>query len=350
MNASQIFDALKKKIFSPVYFFYGEEPFYIDELTNYIEKNALDEASREFNQSIVYGLDVSARDVVVYGLDVSARDVVDLSRRFPMMSNYQVVIVKEAQNIQDFEQLTDYFEKPSETTILIINYKYRKLDRRKMLYKSLNKSKKVVLFESSRVYDNNIDNNIPGWILERVQVLGHTINPKSISMLAEFLGNDLGRINNELNKLTINLKPGEAITEDLIERNIGISKDFNVFEFTKALGKRDIFHALRIIQYFEANPKQNPLQMVNVLLYTFFMKALLYHQLKNENKNTIAAKLGISPFFVNDYRMAAQNYGPSKIKEIISGIRQLDLKSKGFGATDTSSYGPLKEWAFRVVS
>ncbi len=334
MNASQIFDALKKKIFSPVYFFYGEEPFYIDELTNYIEKNALDEASREFNQSIVYGLDVSARDVV------------DLSRRFPMMSNYQVVIVKEAQNIQDFEQLIDYFEKPSETTILVINYKYRKLDRRKMLYKSLNKSKKVVLFESSRVYDNNI----PGWILERVQVLGHTINSKSISMLAEFLGNDLGRINNELNKLTINLKPGEAITEDLIERNIGISKDFNVFEFTKALGKRDIFHALRIIQYFEANPKQNPLQMVNVLLYTFFIKALLYHQLKNENNNTIAAKLGISPFFVNDYRMAAQNYSPSKIKEIISGIRQLDLKSKGIGAIDTTSYGPLKEWAFKAVS
>ncbi len=334
MNASQIFDTLKKKIFSPVYFFYGEEPFYIDELTNYIEKNALDEASREFNQSIVYGLDVSARDVV------------DLSRRFPMMSNYQVVIVKEAQNIQDFEQLIDYFEKPSETTILIVNYKYRKLDKRKMLYKKLDASKKVVLFESSRVYDNNI----PGWISERVQVLGHTINPKSISMLAEFLGNDLGRINNELNKLTINLKPGEAITEDLIEQNIGISKDFNVFEFTKALGKRDIFHALRIIQYFEANPKQNPLQMVNVLLYTFFIKALLYHQLKNENKNTIAAKLGIPPFFVNDYRMVAQNYGPSQIKEIISGIRQLDLKSKGFGATDTGSYGPLKEWAFRVVS
>ncbi|GMT44346.1 MAG: DNA polymerase III subunit delta [bacterium] len=334
MNASQIFDALKNKIFSPVYFFYGEEPFYIDELTSYIEKNALDEASREFNQSIVYGLDVSARNVI------------DLSRRFPMMSNYQVVIVKEAQNIQDFEKLIDYFEKPSETTILIINYKYRKLDKRKMFYKRLNKSKKVVLFESSRVYDNNI----PGWILERVHVLGHTINSKSISMLAEFLGNDLGRINNELNKLTINLKPGEAITEDLIEQNIGISKDFNVFEFTKALGKRDIFHALRIIQYFEANPRQNPLQMVNVLLYTFFIKALLYHQLKNENKNTIAAKLGISPFFVDDYRMAAQNYGPSKIKEIISGIRQLDLKSKGFGATDAGSYGPLKEWAFRVVS
>ncbi len=334
MNASEILDALKKRNFSPVYFFYGEEPFFIDELTGYMEKNVLDDASREFNQTIVYGLDVTARDVAY------------LSRRFPMMSDYQLVIVKEAQNIQNFDALIDYFDKPSETTILVINYKYRKLDKRKTLYKRLSKSKKVILFESSRIYENKV----PVWISERAHILGHTITPKSEMMLAEFLGTDLARINNELNKLTINLQPGQAITEDLIERYIGISKDFNVFELQKALGKRDIFHALRIIQYFEANPKQNPLQMVNVLLYAYFMKVLLYHQLKNENKNTIAAKLGVSPFFVDDYRIAVQNYSPAKVKEIISGIRELDLKSKGFGATDTTSYGPLKEWAFRVVS
>ena len=334
MNASEILDALKKRNFSPVYFFYGEEPFFIDELTGYMEKNVLDDASREFNQTIVYGLDVTARDVAY------------LSRRFPMMSDYQLVIVKEAQNIQNFDALIDYFDKPSETTILVINYKYRKLDKRKTLYKRLSKSKKVILFESSRIYENKV----PVWISERAHILGHTITPKSEMMLAEFLGTDLARINNELNKLTINLQPGQAITEDLIERYIGISKDFNVFELQKALGRRDIFHALRIIQYFEANPKQNPLQMVNVLLYAYFMKVLLYHQLKNENKNTIAAKLGVSPFFVDDYRIAVQNYSPAKVKEIISGIRELDLKSKGFGATDTTSYGPLKEWAFRVVS
>ncbi len=334
MNASEIFDALKKKIFSPVYFFYGEEPFYIDELTGYMEKNVLDDASGEFNRTIVYGLDVTARDVV------------DPSRRFPMMGNYQLVIVKEAQNIQNFDLLIDYFDKPSETTILVINYKYRKLDKRKMLYKRLYKSKKVVLFESARVYENKV----PVWISERAHMLGHTITPKSEMMLAEFLGTDLSRINNELNKLTINLQPGQSITEDMIERYIGISKDFNVFELQKALGKRDVFHALRIIQYFEANPKQNPLQMVNVLLYTYFMKVLLYHQLKNESKNTIASKLGISPFFVDDYRVAAQNFSSVKVKEIISGIRGLDLKSKGIGAVDTTSYGPLKEWVFRVVS
>ncbi len=334
MKVSEIFDSLKKKIFSPVYFFYGEEPFYIDELTGYMEKNVLDEASREFNQN------------TVYGLDVTAREVADLSRRFPMMGDYQLVIVKEAQNIQNFDALADYIDHPMDTTILVVNYKYRKLDKRKSLYKKLSKSKKVVLFESSRVYDNQI----PAWISERVHLLGHTITPKSEMMLAEYLGADLSRINNELNKLTINLQPGQAITEDLIERYIGISKDFNVFELQKALGKRDIFHALRIIRYFEANPKQNPLQMVNVLLFTYFMKVLLYHQLKNENNNTIASKLGVSPFFLNDYRVAAQNFSPAKVKEIISGIRQLDLKSKGFGATDTTSYGPLKEWVFRLVA
>ncbi len=334
MNASEIFDTLKKKIFSPVYFFYGEEPFYIDELTGYMEKNVLDDASGEFNRTIVYGLDVTARDVV------------DLSRRFPMMGNYQLIIVKEAQNIQNFDVLIDYFDKPSETTILVINYKYKKLDKRKMLYKKLYKSKKVVLFESARVYENKV----PVWISERVHMLGHTITPKSEMMLAEFLGTDLARINNELNKLTINLQPGQSITEDMIERYIGISKDFNVFELQKALGRRDIFHALRIIQYFEANPKQNPLQMVNVLLFSYFMKVLMYHQLKNENKNSIASKLGVSPFFVDDYRIAAQNFGPVKVKEIISGIRELDLKSKGIGAVDTTSYGPLKEWVFRAVS
>jgi len=334
LNASEIFDTLKKKIFSPVYFFYGEEPFYIDELTGYMEKNVLDDASGEFNRTIVYGLDVTARDVV------------DLSRRFPMMGNYQLIIVKEAQNIQNFDVLIDYFDKPSETTILVINYKYKKLDKRKMLYKKLYKSKKVVLFESARVYENKV----PVWISERVHMLGHTITPKSEMMLAEFLGTDLARINNELNKLTINLQPGQSITEDMIERYIGISKDFNVFELQKALGRRDIFHALRIIQYFEANPKQNPLQMVNVLLFSYFMKVLMYHQLKNENKNSIASKLGVSPFFVDDYRIAAQNFGPVKVKEIISGIRELDLKSKGIGAVDTTSYGPLKEWVFRAVS
>ena len=334
LNAGEIFSALKNKIYSPVYFFYGDEPFYIDELTGYIEQHVLDEASREFNQT------------VVYGLDVTARDIVDLSRRFPMMGNYQVVIVKEAQNIQDFDPLLAYFDNPLDSTILVINYKYRKLDKRKTLYKRLSKSKKVILFESSKVYDNKI----PAWIADRVRMLGHTITPKAEIMLAEYLGTDLSRIANELNKLTINLQPGEEITAEKVEQNIGISKDFNVFELQKALAKRDAFRALRIVQYFEANPKQNPLQMVNVLLYSYFMKVLMAYQLRNESKNSMASKLGVSPFFVGDYQMAARNYSVARLKEIISGLRQLDLKSKGIGVTDANSYGPMKEWVLKTVS
>ncbi len=334
MNASEIFDALKKKIYAPVYFFYGEEPFYIDELTGYIEQNVLDDATRGFNLS------------VVYGLDVSARDVVDLARRFPMMGNYQVVIVKEAQNIQNFDALTDYFDHPMESTILVINYKYRKLDKRKTLYKRLSKSKKVVLFESSRVYESRI----PHWIAERVRMLGYAITPKSEMMLAEFLGADLSRIANEINKLTIDLQPGETITEELVERKIGISKDFNIFELQNALARRDAFKAMRILLYFEANPKQNPLQMVTVLLFGFFMKVLMVHQLRNESKNAIASKLGVSPFFVGDYQVAARNFSPARIKQMISALRQVDLKSKGLGAAEATSYGPLKEWVLRVVS
>ena len=333
MNAREIFDTLKKKIYSPVYFFYGEEPFYIDELTAYIETHVLDEASKAFNQTIVYGLDVSAKEVA------------DMARRFPMMGDFQVIIVKEAQNIQSFDPLIEYFKNPLESTILVINYKYKKLDKRKTLYKLLNKSNKVVLFESQRVYDNKI----PAWISERVHLLGYTITPKAEMMLAEFLGTDLSRIANEINKLTINLNPGEKITEDLVEQNIGISKEFNVFELQKALGQKDIFRALRIIDYFESNPKQNPLQMVNVLLYGFFMKVLMYHQLRKFDRNTIASKLGIPVFFVTDYQKAAQQYSPEKIKKIITELRQVDMKSKGMGTTENTSYGPLKEWLFKVL-
>ena len=334
-EATRILNALKKKIYSPVYFFYGEEPFYIDELTSWIEKNVLDEAERGFNQTIVYGRDVSSREVV------------DLARSFPMMGNFQVIIVKEAQSINNLEEpLIAYLKNPLDSTLLVINYKYKKLDKRKVLYKTLSKSKKVVLFESARLYDNQI----PDWISGRVHALGFTINIKSVNLLAEYLGTDLGKINNELGKLIINLEPGEKITEDHIEQNIGISKEFNIFELNKALGKRDVFHAYRIVQYFEANPKQNPLQMVVVMTYTFFVKVFIYHQISRESKSSIASKLGVPAFFVKDYEIAAKNYSPQQIKKIIAGLRQIDLKSKGLGTSEANSYGPLKELLFQQMS
>ena len=330
----QVLESLKNKTYSPVYFLYGEESFYIDELTNYIEQNTLDEADRDFNQ------------LVVYGRDVSTREVIDQARRFPMMGNYLLVIVKEAQDIRDLEPLESYFKKPTESTILVINYKYKKLDKRKALYKLLSKSQDVVLFESPKLYDNKI----PDWISNRVREMGFLIPPASALLLSEYLGNDLNRISNELKKLIINLKPGDSITSELIEQNIGISKEFNIFELTKAISKKDAFRAFRIIQYFEANPKQNPLFLVIPMLYSYFMKVFLFHQVSRESKSDAAKKLGINPFFYDEYKIAARNYPPETLKQIIAQLHDLDLKSKGVGLRDATSYGPLKEFTLQVLA
>jgi len=333
LRFEQIINDIENKIFFPVYFFYGEESFFIDQLTYFIEANALDESVKEFNQS------------VVYGRDVSVRDLIDLARRFPMMGNYQLVIVKEAQDIKGIEGLETYIDSYLDTTILVINYKYRKLDKRKAFYKKLNSTKDVVLFESQRLYDNQI----PAWIDKTTRLLGYGINPVASRLLSDHLGNDLGKIYNEIEKLVINVEPGQSISEDDIERNIGISKDFNVFEFQNALGTKNALKAQRIVQYFEANPKEHPLQMITVMLHNYFIKVFLYTQLKNKDPKLIAAEIGVHPFFLKDYKTAAAAYSPQKIKQIMSDIRVLDLKSKGVGSTEGNDYGELKELVFKII-
>lgn len=330
----KVLESLKNKTYSPVYFLYGEESFYIDELTNYIEHNTVDEADRDFNQ------------LVVYGRDLTAREVIDQARRFPMMGNILLVVVKEAQDIKDLEPLESYFKKPTESTILVINYKHKKLDKRKALYKLLSKSEKVVLFESAKLYDNKI----PDWISDKVREMGFLIPPASALLLSEYLGNDLNRISNELKKLIISLKPGDIITSDLIEQNIGISKEFNIFELTKAISNKDAFRAFRIIQYFEANPKQNPLFLVIPMLFSYFMKVFLFHQVSRESKSDASRKLGINPFFYGEYKMAAKNYPPEQLKQIIAQLHDLDLKSKGVGLRDATSFGPLKDFTLQILS
>jgi len=333
MTAEEIIKDLQNKIYSPVYFFYGEEPYFIDVLINYIEHNVLDDSQREFNQ------------MVVYGRDVSPKDISDLSRRFPMMGNYQVVIVKEAQDVKNIQELDIYLESLPDTTILVIGYKYRKLDKRKTFYKKLSKSKNIVLFESQKLKDYQV----PAWIDKSAREMGFTITPVATELLYEHLGNDLGKIRNELNKLAINLETGSEVTVDEIEKNIGISKDFNVFELHKSLGQRNALKAQRIVNYFEDNPKEHPLQMISVLLHNHFMKVFLYHQISNRNPREIAAELGINPFFVDDYKNAAKVFSQQKIKSIISDIRTLDLKSKGVGSTDASGYGELKTLVFKII-
>lgn len=333
MKFEQIIADIQNKIFASVYFLYGEEPFFIDQLTSYIEKNALDDDFKEFNQSIVYGRDVSPTDVI------------DIARRFPMMGNYQLVIVKEAQSMNNIEALETYLQAPLSSTILVVCYKYKKLDKRKSFYKSLNKSSDSILFASDRLRDYQI----PEWIEKTASVMGYSINPASSRVLAEYLGNDLGKIHNELDKLAINLEKGAVITEDEIEKHIGISKDFNVFELQNALGRKDALKAQRIVHHFEDNPKEHPLQMISVMLHTFFVKVYIYHHIKNLKPREIAAELGVNPFFVKDFGQASKMYSPQKIKSIISQIKSLDLKSKGVGTADASSYGELKQLVFKII-
>lgn len=333
MEFEQIIKDLQNKIFFPIYFFHGEEPYFIDQLTSFIEKNALEESVKEFNQT------------VVYGRDVEPRDLIDLARRFPMLGNYQLVIVKEAQEIKQLEELEIYIDSPMESTILVIGYKHKKVDKRKGFYKKLSKSKDVIVFDSQRVRDYEI----PRWIERTIRESGYKIEPYAAGMLSEHLGNDLSKISNELKKLMINIVPGAEITRDDVEEHIGISKDFNIFEFQNALWQKDALKAQRIVNYFEANPKEHPIQMISVMLHNFFMKVFLYHQIRNMDDRKIAAELGLNPFFVKDYKQAASVFSIPKIKSIISQIKKLDLKSKGVGSNDAQSYGELKELVFRIM-
>ncbi len=335
MDYEHIIRDIKNNIFSPIYFLWGEEPYFIDKIVDLLEDSILDESLRGFNQTIVYGRDVTTKEII------------DLSRRYPMMGNYQVVIVKEAQYVDKIEELELYLQEPLDTTILIIAYKHKKVDKRKSFYKKINAPKfNSIVFESSKIKDYAI----PKWIETEIKLRGFTIAPVALMLMSEYLGNDLGKIKNEIDKLVINIHPGSNITEIEIEENIGISKDYNLFELQNAMAERDALKAFRIVEYFEANPKEHPLQMITVVLHNYFMKVFKFHQVKNNNQNTIAAELGIAPFFVKDYIKAGRVFPTQKIKQIISDIRILDLKSKGVENLDATNYGILKEFVFKVLN
>jgi DNA polymerase-3 subunit delta len=331
MKFEQIIADLKNKIYRPVYFLYGDEPYFIDFICDYIEDNVLNEAEKEFDQ------------MVMYGRDVDAGTIIDTARRYPMMSTYMVVVVREAQDIYQIESLQTYIENPSKSTILVIAYKYKKLDKRKAFAKSLDKA--GVLFESARMYENQV----PAWITSQVKSRGYQITPKAVTLLAEYLGADLGRIMNEMEKLVINIPEGGMVTEEVIERNIGISKDYNVFELQNALGQKDTVKAQRIIAHFAANPKQNPAVVVLTVLFNFFIKLMVFHQLKDKSRNNVASALSVHPFFVKDYSEAASNYSMKKLRGIISLLRQYDLKVKGVSNATTEDGELLKEMVYKIL-
>ena len=322
---------IKNGNIKPIYFLTGEEPYYIDKISDYIEENILDEIDKGFNQQ------------VMYGRDSTIEDIVSAAKRYPMMAERQVIIVKEAQDLsKNIENLVSYAENPQPTTVLVLNYKYKKLDKRKKLHKAI--AKTGLIYESKKLYENQVSD----WIRRVLSGKKYQIEPKASQMLVEFLGTDLSKIANELDKLMLILPIESIINDKHIEENIGISKDFNNFELQKAVGTKDILKANRIINYFVENPKNNPTVMTISLLNSFFTKLLLFHGLQNKSKDAVSKSLGVGFYFIDDYFTAARNYPMRKVAQVIAFLREADVKSKGVGASQTQR-DILKELLFKIL-
>lgn len=332
-EAKQIVTDIQQGRIKPIYFLTGEEPYYVDKISDYIEENLLSEEEKGFNQ------------MIIYGRDTSVDDIVSNAKRYPMMAERQVVIVKEAQDLsRTIEKLTDYAENPQPTTVLVLCYKYRKLDKRKKLHKVIKKT--GVVFEGKKLYENQVGD----WIIRTMKSRGYPVSPKASQMLVEFLGNDLGKIDNELQKLQLICQKGTSITPELIEENIGISKDFNNFELRNAIGEKDSLKAHRIANYFAQNPKENPIIVTVSLLFAYFSQLLQYHGLPDKSKGAVAKELKINPFFVKDYAIGARNYPMKKVSRAISLIQETDVKSKGVGAGNIPQGDLLKELLVKIMN
>lgn len=329
----QITKDIKAGQLKPIYFLMGEEPYYIDKLTDFIAQNVLEEQERDFNQSILYGRDVTIEDVI------------STAKRFPMMADQQVVIVKEAQELsRTIDKLEAYAENPQPTTVLVFAYKYKTLDKRKKITKLLDKV--GVVYESKKLYENQVGE----WIKRVLAGQGYSIEPKAAAILVEFLGTDLSKINNELEKLKIILPKGHTFTPTDIEENIGFSKDFNNFELRKAIGEKNQVKAYQIIDYFAQNPKDNPLVVTTGLVFGFFSQLLQYHGLKDKSQMNAAKVLKVNPFFIKDYEVAFRNYPMKKVSAIVAALRTIDVKSKGVGAASTSQHDLLKELLITIFN
>ncbi len=332
-EVKKIIEEIQKGNPAPFYFLMGEEPYYIDRIERFLGNNVLTEDQKGFNQ------------IVLYGKDTSVGDIISQARRYPMMSEYQVVIVREAQHLsRTIEQLEAYARNPQPSTVLVICYKYKTLDRRKKLIKALRQHGGVV-FESKKMYENQVAE----WIRRVLLGNGYTISHKAAALLVEYLGKDLGRISNELDKLKSILPQGSEIDPEVIEKHIGISKDFNNFELKKAIAERDIPKATRIIKYFAENPKENPFVMTISLLNTFFAQLLQYHGLQDHSPKNVARALKINPYFVHEYQTAARHYPMRKVSLIIGVLREMDLKGKGVAVPAMKQDDLLKELLHKIL-
>ncbi len=332
MDFNNILKDLKNKVYHPVYFLTGEEPFYIDKITDYIEANVLDESEKDFNQS------------VLYGKETDMMTIVGAAKRYPMMANHNVVIVKEAQHLsREIEKLDSYLDNPTTSTILVFCYKYKKVDGRKAIGKKL--KKKTVFLETKKLYDNQV----PDWIGSYLKSKKYSITPPAALLIADSVGTDLSKIVNELNKLTINVTEGNSIDPKTVEKYIGISKDYNNFEFNKALGNKDIVKANKIVMHFAKNEKEHPLVLTVGMLYSYYSNLLKVHYAKDKSQNGLASALGVNPYFVQDYKSAAQNYNIKKLVKVIEYLREYDLKSKGVNNISTNHGELLKELTFKIL-
>ncbi|MCF6214351.1 MAG: DNA polymerase III subunit delta [Flavobacteriaceae bacterium] len=324
-------DIQNKKI-APIYFLMGEEGYYIDKIADLVGNSVLTEEEKGFNQ------------MVLYGGDVNIDSIISKAKRFPMMADYQVIIVREAQLLsRSIENLGAYIENMQPTTILVMCYKYKTLDKRKKLAKLI--AKKGVLFESKKLYDNQV----PDWIRRVLAGKQYKIEDKASLMLTEFLGTNLSKISNELDKLMAILPAGTSITAADIEQNIGISKDYNIFELRDAIGLKDVLKANKIINHFAQNPKSNPLVVTISLLFSYFTQLLQYHALPNKSRENVAKALKINPFFVSKYSTAGRNYPMRKVSQIIGYLHDADVKSKGVGAQALPDGAILKELLFKIL-
>lgn len=332
-----ILKEINNKQFSTVYFLHGEEPYYIDKISDLIEKKCLPEHEKSFNQTIIYGKDTSMSSVI------------QRARQFPMMADRAVVIVKEAQEISDFDKeegaklLDAYLQNPLPSTVLVFCYKNKKLDARKAISKSIAKHSKLIYSEKIKDYKLN------EWINNYIQSRNLKTTPSACQLLAECLGNDLRKIESEIDKIEINIDGKTIIDEKIIEKHVGISKEFNVFELQKSLLMKDALKSYRIVQYFASNPKANPLPPILINLFNFFNKILIVSTEEDKSESNIAKVLGVNPFFVKDYLTGANKFSIAKLIEIISCMRDTDLKSKGVDSGEISEYGLLKELVFKII-
>ena len=330
---NSIISKIKNKVYSPIYFLMGEETYYIDFITELLDKEILNEDEKNFNKTVLYGKDTTVEELISH------------CKRYPMMSKYQVVFLKEAQDLsRKIETLSSYALNPLMSTVLIVNYKYKSLDKRKKLFKNIQKFGIVVDFK--KIYEDRV----PVWIINQLKIDNFTIEPKACSMLVDYLGNDLKKINNQLNKLKIICSQKRNISPKLIEDNIGISKDFNVFELRNAIGIKNLDKSLLICAYLTSNSSKHPLQMTLSSLFNYFIQIFQYHSLENKSQNNVASVLGVNPYFVKDYVNASKYYNMKKISSIISLINDVDLKSKGIGVSNTSNNDLLRQLIIQIIN